>query len=196
MPQRLKLTVAYDGSCFAGWQSQKHGNTVQDVLERAFGRIAGHAVGVQGAGRTDSGVHALAQCAHVDVEPGRMEPARWLAAVNSALPPQLRLTGCRPVKADFHARFSARGKIYRYRIWCGPILPPLEFGRAWHLRRQLDRNLMETQPRISLGGMTSPASPPFAVGQTVTQSGLSRRFRCEGAAFFGLSSSRATVFFT
>jgi len=138
MPQRLKLIVAYDGSHFAGWQSQKHGNTVQDHLERAFKKISGTAVRVHGAGRTDAGVHALAQCAHVDVETERLTPSRWLAALNASLPPQLRVTRCQRVNSDFHARFSATGKVYRYRIWSGPVLPPLEYGRAWHVHRDLD----------------------------------------------------------
>jgi tRNA pseudouridine38-40 synthase len=68
MPQRLKLIVSYDGAHFAGWQSQRHGKTVQDCLERVFRQVAGIAIRVHGAGRTDAGVHALAQCAHVDIE--------------------------------------------------------------------------------------------------------------------------------
>src|SRR5689334_12850370 len=106
MPQRLKLIVGYDGSHFAGWQSQKHGNTVQDHLERAIKAITGNPARIHGAGRTDAGVHALAQCAHVDVPAERMSPDRWVAALNSALPPQLRVLSCQKVSADFHARFS------------------------------------------------------------------------------------------
>ena len=142
MPQRLKLLISYDGAHFAGWQSQKHGRTVQDHLERAFHRITGELVRVHGAGRTDAGVHALAQCAHVDVHK-RLAPEGWTAALNSCLPTQLRVLRCRRVADDFHARFSAKGKIYRYRIWSGEILPPLEFGRAWHLPRDLDLKVMK-----------------------------------------------------
>ena len=142
MPQRLKLTVAYDGSHFAGWQSQKHGNTVQDHLERAFQKIIGIPVRVHGAGRTDAGVHALAQCAHVDIEQNRLSPLQWTAALNSSLPPQLRVLRCQRVNPEFHARFSATGKVYRYRIWSGPVLPPLDFGRAWHFHRDLDAEKM------------------------------------------------------
>ena len=144
MPQRLKLTIAYDGSHFAGWQSQKHGNTVQDHVERAIKGIIGRPARIHGAGRTDAGVHALAQCAHVDVPANRMSPERWIAALNSGLPPQVRILRCQRVKSDFHARFSAAGKIYRYRIWSGPVLPPLEYGRAWHLRRDLDFEKIRT----------------------------------------------------
>ena len=85
MSRRLKLIVAYDGAPFAGWQSQSHRNTVQDHLERAFERVTGGAVRVHGAGRTDAGVHALAQCAHVDVL--KFLPAdRWIKALNALLP--------------------------------------------------------------------------------------------------------------
>jgi len=103
MRQRLKLLVAYDGAHFAGWQSQKHGKTVQDHLEQAFHGLTGKHVRVHGAGRTDAGVHALAQCAHVDVD-HRLAPERWTAALNSCLPAQLRILRCQRVGEDFHAR--------------------------------------------------------------------------------------------
>src|SRR3954468_22372331 len=143
MPQRLKLIVAYDGAHFAGWQSQRHGKTVQDELERAFRQITGREIRVHGSGRTDAGVHALGQCAHADVDTDRLSPARWVAALNASLPPALRVVRCQKAHADFHARFSAVGKVYRYRIWTGPILPPLEYGRVWHFPRTMDLPLMQ-----------------------------------------------------
>src|SRR6201999_3922051 len=133
---------AYDGSHFAGWQSQKHGKTVQDHLERAFRQVCGVAIRIHGAGRTDSGVHALAQCAHADVPGMRLPVTRWAVALNAGLPPHVRVIACTRARPDFHARFSATGKIYRYRIWSGPVLPPLEYNRAWHLPRALDPVLM------------------------------------------------------
>jgi tRNA pseudouridine38-40 synthase len=138
MPQRLKLILAYDGRAFAGWQSQSHQQTVQDTLERAIGRMSGQPARVHAAGRTDAGVHALGQCAHVDVAAPNLTPQQWILALNALLPPTLRVLRCRFVPATFHARFAAKAKVYRYRIWAGPILPPLEFGRAWHLRTELD----------------------------------------------------------
>jgi len=132
--RRLRLTIAYDGRPFRGWQSQAGGGTVQDHLEAAFGELAGGPVSVQGSGRTDAGVHALAQQAHVDLPRCRgLAPSQWQAAINHRLPPEIRLLHCRWARPGFHARFDARGKIYRYRIWNGPVLPPLEVGRAWHL---------------------------------------------------------------
>ena len=145
--QRLRLVIAYDGAHFAGWQSQKHGNTVQDHLERALRNVCGSSIRIHGAGRTDAGVHALAQCAHADVPANRLPTSRWAAALNGSLPPQLRVLRCHRARSDFHARFSAKGKVYRYRIWSGPYLPPLEYHRAWHLPRPVDLNLMRTAAR-------------------------------------------------
>ena len=144
MPYRLKLIIAYDGAHFAGWQSQRHGKTIQDHLERAFRQVCGSPVRIHGAGRTDAGVHALAQCAHADVPNNRLPISRWVPALNAGLPPQLRVLRCQRAKSDFHARFSAMGKVYRYRIWSGPILPPLEYQRVWHLPRTLDPTFMRT----------------------------------------------------
>lgn len=138
MPQRLKFIVAYDGAAFAGWQSQAHRNTVQDVLERAFSQITGQSAQVHGAGRTDAGVHALGQCAHVDLVARNLAPERWTNALNALLPATIRVVRCRYVSPSFHARFSAKAKVYRYRIWSASILPPLEFGRAWHIRTEPD----------------------------------------------------------
>src|SRR3981081_1331022 len=97
MSRRLKLIIAYDGAPFAGWQSQSHRNTVKDHRERVFQRIEGTPVRVHGAGRTDTGVHALAQCAHVDVRNEQLTPSRWVSALNAQLLPQLRWIRCQQV---------------------------------------------------------------------------------------------------
>lgn len=138
MPSRLKFIVAYDGRPFAGWQSQANGNSIQDHLETAFARICSARVRVHGAGRTDAGVHAIAQCAHVDLPAPRYSTDRWVAALNGILPPTIRIMRCQFVADSFHARFSAKGKTYRYRIWNADVLTPLEHGRAWHVRNPLD----------------------------------------------------------
>ena len=151
MLQRLKLTVAYDGAAFAGWQSQAHRNTVQDTLEQAFQKISGTRIRVHGAGRTDAGVHALAQCAHVDLPDRRLSLKRWTKALNSTLSPAIRILRCQFMPQNFHARFSATGKLYRYRIWAAPILPPLEFGRAWHISSPLDVDLLKTAGKKFVG---------------------------------------------
>src|SRR4051794_21014262 len=122
MPQRLKLIVAYDGAPFAGWQSQPSGNTIQDHLERAFTAVTGEPRRVHGAGRTDAGVHALARCAHVELADRSRVAGQWPHALNASLPATIRVLSCRYVPASFHARFSANGKVYRYRVWNHAIL--------------------------------------------------------------------------
>src|ERR1700682_2279097 len=151
MSQRLKLIIAYDGGPFAGWQSQSNGKAVQDHLEPAFKRIGGAPVRVHGAGRTDAGVHALAQCAHVDLANHRVPFDRWLPALNAVLPATIRVLRCQRVSDDFHARFSAKGKVYRYRIWSAAVLPPIEYGRAWHVTGPLNFETMKCAAATFVG---------------------------------------------
>lgn len=132
--QRLKLTIAYDGAPFAGWQSQVGGNTVQDLVEAALAKIAKTEIAIHGSGRTDAGVHALGQVAHFDAPAdSRMTPESWLRALNANLPPEIRILRAARAAADFHARFSAQGKTYRYELWTGPVLPPHLHRRAWQV---------------------------------------------------------------
>jgi tRNA pseudouridine38-40 synthase len=138
MPSRLKLIVAYDGATFSGWQSQPNRNGVQDHLEMALAQICAERVPVHGAGRTDAGVHAIAQCAHADLPVRRYDADRWRSALNGVLPNTIRIMRSAFVSDSFHARFAAKGKIYRYRIWNHEVLPPLENGRAWHVHEPLD----------------------------------------------------------
>ena len=140
---RLKLTIAYDGRPYNGWQSQVCGNTVQDFLHRALEEIAKQPLRLQGSGRTDTGVHAQAQTAHFDPPDDlSMNPFNWVPALNSKLPATIRVMACEEVGDDFHARFSATGKVYRYDICTDPVLPPLKAGLAWHLPRLLDPTLL------------------------------------------------------
>jgi len=140
--QRLRLVVAYDGRPFRGWQSQAGGDAVQDRLEQAFMRVGGQRVVVHGSGRTDAGVHALGQVAHADVPRDFLPPTKWHAALNANLPHEIRVLRCTRAPADFEARFQARGKTYLYRIHVGPIFPPLEIGRAWHVPGPLDLSVL------------------------------------------------------
>lgn len=147
---KLRLTIAYDGSAFKGWQSQPFGHTVQDVLEDAFRRITGGRVVVHGSGRTDTGVHALAQVAHV-VVPDRFPPGEWLRILNFNLPPTIRIMTCRPAPPEFHARFSARGKVYRYVIRNREVILPHEINRVWMIPEKLDRTLLRAAAAIFVG---------------------------------------------
>jgi tRNA pseudouridine38-40 synthase len=149
--ERLRLTIAYDGGAFSGWQSQPKGNAVQDHLVAAFRRILGAALKIHGAGRTDAGVHAMAQVAHVDVPKGKFSRDVWLAALNAHLPREMRVLRCQLATPDFHARFSARGKVYRYRIWNARFLHPLEVNRSWHIPRELPIDIMRQAAAAFVG---------------------------------------------
>jgi len=140
---RLRLTISYDGRNHLGWQSQTCGNTVQDLLEKALAATAKQALRIHGAGRTDAGVHALAQIAHFDPPPGlSLNPHNWVPALNTKLPPSIRVTACEPVPDSFHARFSAIGKTYCYDLCTTPVLPPFRAGFAWHLPQLLDSDTL------------------------------------------------------
>jgi tRNA pseudouridine38-40 synthase len=108
-------------------------------------------VRVHGAGRTDAGVHALAQCAHVDLNSTRPAVERWPAALNASLPPTIRVLRCSFVSEKFHARYSAKSKTYRYRIWAGPVLPPYELNRAWHFPGPIDLEPLRVAARKFIG---------------------------------------------
>ena len=141
---RLKLTIAYDGSPFGGWQLQPDTDTIQGRLEGALAEIAKEPLRIHGSGRTDSGVHAAGQVAHFD-PPAEltMNPVNWVAALNTKLPAAIRVLECEEVPDDFHACFSALSKTYHYELSTTPILPPFQAGRAWHLHRQLDPATLE-----------------------------------------------------
>ena len=149
--RRLKLIIAYDGAGFSGWQSQARGDTIQDRIEAAFAKVLGQKLRVHGAGRTDAGVHALGQCAHIDLPPTRLTPTVLVSAVNASLPPQIRILRCRFVARTFHARFLSRGKVYRYRLATTPVLSPFERGRAWHVTGVLDDSALRACARLFVG---------------------------------------------
>ena len=147
---RLALGIEYDGSGFAGWQSQSHGNTVQDVLEKAITAIGGHSVRVVCAGRTDAGVHALAQVVHFDTEAVRPDTA-WVRGVNAHLPPQVAVCWAKEVDTEFHARFSARARAYRYMLLNRPVRPALLNGRVGWFHSPLDIERMQTAAACLIG---------------------------------------------
>jgi tRNA pseudouridine38-40 synthase len=129
--RRLKLKIAYDGTDYHGWQVQPGLPTIQAALEQVFGDIEGRAVHVTGSGRTDAGVHALAQVASVDME--NPIPADNLRrAANRLLPPDIRLTEVEEAAPDFHPRYDAKRKTYEYRIFRGEICPPVERRYVMH----------------------------------------------------------------
>lgn len=149
---RIRLTLAYDGAAFSGWQSQSGGAGVQDAVERAITRVTKQSTRIHGAGRTDAGVHALAQVAHFDAPSTlHLAPKEWMRALNANLPNEVRVLRVAQAPADFHARFSARGKIYRYEIHRAAVLPPLHFRRAWHVPQPLDLARLREAARLFEG---------------------------------------------
>ncbi|MFM8459155.1 MAG: tRNA pseudouridine(38-40) synthase TruA, partial [Chthoniobacterales bacterium] len=125
--------------------------SVQDVLQEAMTRLAGgKKVSVQGSGRTDAGVHAVGQVAHADVPAIRGNARFWQHALNAVLPPNVRVMACRAVPDDFHARYSATGKTYDYFLWTGPVLPPHQAGRSWHVR-EIDVSALRRAAKILAG---------------------------------------------
>lgn len=147
---RLALGLAYDGSGYSGWQTQPAGDAVQDVLERSLSELAGHRVATICAGRTDAGVHALQQVVHFDTDAQRPLTA-WVRGTNARLPPSVAVQWARPVPDDFHARFGARARTYRYLIRCAPVPHPLWRDRAGWVFRPLSLEPMREAAAHLLG---------------------------------------------
>jgi len=146
----LKLTVAYDGTAYVGWQRQATGTSIQGLLEEALARIEGHDVTMTGAGRTDAGVHALGQVASVRVT-STLACERYVRALNAALPEDVRVRRVEHVPDAFHARFDVRHKTYRYRLLHARIASPFDLRYAWHVTYPLDLEAMRTALACCIG---------------------------------------------
>ena len=147
---RIALGVEYDGSGFCGWQTQPRGCAVQDALERALAEIAGAPVATVSAGRTDAGVHALGQVVHFDAAVERPEAA-WVRGVNTLLPPACAVNWSHPVAGEFHARYSARARCYRYLLLNHPVRPAADQGRVGWFHLPLDLEKMQRAARLLVG---------------------------------------------
>jgi tRNA pseudouridine38-40 synthase len=137
----FKLTVAYEGTDFIGWQRQATGTSIQGLLEDALSELDGRPVAVTGAGRTDAGVHARGQVATAALDRD-IDPAAVVRAVNNRLPQTVRILDASLAPEGFHARFDARLKTYRYRIWNADVMSPFERSFAWHVPMRLDMAAM------------------------------------------------------
>lgn len=150
MSQRIALFLQFDGSGFSGWQSQAHGNTVQDALESAIERMLGERVTVHGCSRTDAGVHAFQYVAHVDLT--KESPLdRLVGGLNALTPKGLSILAARQVPPDFHARKSARCKTYRYTVLNRRSRDPFYLDRAWQIPEPLDLAAMREAARLLEG---------------------------------------------
>jgi tRNA pseudouridine38-40 synthase len=171
---RLALGVEYDGSAFCGWQTQPSRCGVQDHLEAALEHIAGEPVESVCAGRTDAGVHALGQVASFSLE-RTIEPLTVLRSLNAKLPADIRVRTAEAAPPDFHARFDARAKTYRYRIWNGEVVNPFERRYVWHMVSPLDVEAMASAARILEGthdfaAFQGAGSDASTTVRTITQS--------------------------
>jgi len=135
--QKLKLTIAYDGSAYHGWQIQPNGITVQETLQQALATMTGESLTVYGSGRTDAGVHAWGQVAHINTSTTIPLNGLW-RGLNALLPDDIVIRSVETVTADFHARKSAKAKTYLYCIDNGPQPNPLTRLYSWNIRKNLD----------------------------------------------------------
>lgn len=139
--RNIKLTIAYDGSNFHGWQIQPGVPTIQGALTDAVRKITQEHMSLHGASRTDAGVHALGQVASFKTQSG-LTAEEFQRALNALLPPQIRVACAEELGSDFHARWQALEKTYHYRIYRGRVLPPFEYRRALHYPFPLDEEAM------------------------------------------------------
>ena len=147
---RIALGVEYDGSQFSGWQSQPDGRTVQDALQAALSGIANEQISIIAAGRTDAGVHALEQVVHFDTGVERPLSA-WVRGVNALLPKSVAVLWAHPVPDEFHARFSAQARSYRYLLINRPVRSAVQYGKVGWFHAPLDLEPMREAAQYLLG---------------------------------------------
>jgi tRNA pseudouridine38-40 synthase len=164
MERNIKLTLQYDGTAYAGWQYQKNALTIQQVVEEAIESLTGQHSTVIAAGRTDRGVHALGQVTNFKTE-SNIPTDRWLYALNAVLPEDIRVIDAQDVLPLFHARFDAKGKLYRYIIWNAPYSSALLRNFSLHVARPLDTDAMRMAAQYFVG--THDFSSFQASGSTV-----------------------------
>ncbi len=148
--QNIKLTIAYDGSSYCGWQRQRQQLSIQGVLENKISLICQEKTILYGAGRTDAGVHAWGQAANFSTR-RQMTPSDWQRNLNSLLPADIVIRGVEEVGPDFHARYAARQKHYQYRLLLTPCRWPFERNYAWHIFYSLNIEAMQEAAKCLLG---------------------------------------------
>ncbi|MBO7048053.1 MAG: tRNA pseudouridine(38-40) synthase TruA [Spirochaetia bacterium] len=181
----IKLTVAYDGTAYCGWQIQNDDDTIQGRMEKALDKLHGHPVKITGAGRTDSGVHARGQCANF-ITDMTMPPEKFKDALNSFLPPDIRILRSEAVDDSFHARYDATERIYKYYIL------PRELSYPW-----LERYCLSVKGRLDINRLNELAAPlvgshSFASFASVMEDGYPMERRVNSAVFY--QSQGYTVF--
>ena len=176
----IKVVLEYDGSGFAGWQQQAHGQrTVEAELKRALRAVTGRDHKVYAAGRTDAGAHAEGQVVTFQTD-GRISPQRLVAALNAGLPADVAVLSAEEMPDEFHARYSAKWRRYRYRFLDRPSRPALERGRCWHVRGALDADAMSAAAKALVGkhdwtSYCSASEPPDARTREMRSARVVRR---------------------
>jgi tRNA pseudouridine38-40 synthase len=170
--QKFKLTLAYDGAAYQGWQTQKTGVGVQQRVEEALARLFPSHPRLHGSSRTDTGVHAFGLVAHFEIprDESRMTPDKLALALNAHLPDDIRVMKAARAPASFHARFDASGKQYRYQVWCARAMNPLLRHQAWHVPQPADVQVMRAAARHFVGRhdfQSFTANPGYARATTV-----------------------------
>lgn len=194
--RKFKLTIAYDGTGYEGWQLQKIGTGVQEKVEAALAKLFPSAPRLHSSSRTDTGVHALGMVAHfeVPVAEARMTARKLGLALNAHLPEDVRVMAAARAAAKFHARFDAKGKQYRYAVWNHSAMNPLLRTTAWHVPRPLDLPAVRAAARLFVGQhdfQSFAANPGYAKASTVRtltrcdikKSGAQLTFIIEGDGF-------------
>ena len=150
---KFKLTIAYDGTNYSGWQTQKIGLGVQQKIEEAFWKLFPGVKRLHSSSRTDTGVHALGMIAHVEIPRAelKMHPRKLALAINAFLPDDIRVLAATRCPDDFHARFDATGKQYRYQVWNHPVMNPLLREQAWHFPMAVDLAAMRAAAKLLVG---------------------------------------------
>jgi tRNA pseudouridine38-40 synthase len=176
--RNIRLTLAYDGTGFSGWQVQNNARTVQGDIAEALRRMHDHPVRIQGAGRTDSGVHASGQVGNFSSDLVSIEPSRWHIALNSYLPPDVRALDSREAPGQFNAKDSARQRVYRYFLYTGSVgLPHLRLY-CWKIRRRPDLRALNALASVFLG------EHDFTTFAAAGDSSRSKVRRLDAACFF------------
>lgn len=194
--QKLKLVLAYEGTAYAGWQVQKIGTGVQEKVEAALAKLFPSRPRLHSSSRTDTGVHALGLVAHFEVPRAELKwpPRKLVLALNAHLPADIRVLAASRARPDFHARFDATGKQYRYFVWNHPAMNPLLRHQAWHVPRKLDLAAMRAAARAFCGRhdfrafTANPGYPRASTVRTLRRCEIHRRgplltFVLEGDGF-------------
>jgi len=193
---KFKLIIAYDGTAYEGWQVQKTGTGVQQIVESALAKLFPSTPRLHSSSRTDTGVHALGMVAHFEAprQEAKMTPRKLSLALNAYLPADIRVISAARARESFHARFDAGGKQYRYFVWNHAAMNPLRRHAAWHVPRKLDPRLMRAAAKWFVGkhDFQSFSSNPGYKKQTtvrtltrcdVKKSGALFTFTIEGDGF-------------